>query len=117
MEQVGVIIPCHTKEEFDQQLQKAIESKKLVVIDFTATWCGPCRIMLPLLEDWAKEFPHVLFLKVDVDELKSVTSDWDVEAMPTFILVKEGNILERIVGVRKQELRQKIEEHHSTSAA
>ncbi|OIT04002.1 PREDICTED: thioredoxin H-type 1-like [Nicotiana attenuata] len=82
-----------------------------VVVDFTASWCGPCRFIAPILADIAKKMPHVIFLKVDVDELKSVFEEWNVEAMPTFVFIKEGKEVDRVVGDRKQELQQTIVKH------
>ncbi|XP_010254672.1 PREDICTED: thioredoxin H-type-like [Nelumbo nucifera] len=111
MAEEGQVISCHTVEAWNEQLQKGNESKKLVVVDFTASWCGPCRFMAPILAELAKKLPNVIFLKVDVDELKTVATDWAVEAMPTFMFLKEGKIVDKIVGARKEELQQKITAH------
>ncbi|XP_072957712.1 thioredoxin H1-like [Typha angustifolia] len=113
MAEEGTVIACHTVEEWNRQLEQANESKKLVVVDFTASWCGPCRMIAPFFADLAKKFAGVMFLKVDVDELKSVAKDWAVEAMPTFIFLKEGSIVDKIVGAIKDDLQKKIELHLS----
>ncbi|KAK6125696.1 hypothetical protein DH2020_015533 [Rehmannia glutinosa] len=110
-ESEGQVIGCHTVEAWDEQLQKGNDNKKLIVVDFTASWCGPCRFIAPFFAELAKKLPNVTFLKVDVDELKSVASDWAVEAMPTFIFLKEGKILDRVVGAKKEELQQTIAKH------
>ncbi|OIT26554.1 thioredoxin h-type, partial [Nicotiana attenuata] len=83
----------------------------LIVVDFTASWCGPCRFIAPFLSELAQKLPNVTFLKVDVDELKSVATDWAVEAMPTFMFLKEGNIVDKVVGAKKEELQQAIAKH------
>ncbi|KAL6583440.1 hypothetical protein OROMI_005518 [Orobanche minor] len=100
------VIGCHTVEDWNEQIQKGNTNKNLIVVDFTASWCGPCRFIAPFFAELAKKFPNVTFLKVDVDELKSVASDWAVEAMPTFIFLKEGKILDTVIGAKKEELQQ-----------
>ncbi|KAG4214320.1 Thioredoxin H-type [Gossypium arboreum] len=115
MAEEGQVIACHTVESWQQQLQMGNESNKLVVVDFTASWCGPCRFISPILVDLAKKLPNVIFLKVDVDELKSVAQSWAIEAMPTFVFLKGGTIIDKLVGARKDELQQKIAFHSSTS--
>ncbi|KAJ7966810.1 Thioredoxin [Quillaja saponaria] len=89
MAEEGQVISCHTVEAWNEQLQKGNDSKKLIVVDFTASWCGPCRFIAPILAEIAKRTPEVIFVKVDVDELESVAKDWAVEAMPTFLFLKE----------------------------
>ncbi|XP_078436876.1 thioredoxin H-type-like [Wolffia australiana] len=111
MAEEGTVIGCHTLEQWTDQLDKAKANGKLVVIDFTASWCGPCRAITPILIDLAKKIPHVTFLKVDVDELKDVAEEWKVEAMPTFIFLKNGNVVDKIVGARKDELHLKVAQH------
>ncbi|XP_068653525.1 thioredoxin H1-like [Aristolochia californica] len=107
----GVVIACHTEEAWNLQLQKGNESNNLIVVDFTASWCGPCCFISPILTELAKKLPHVTFLKVDVDELKSVAMDWAIEAMPTFMFLKEGKIVDKVVGAKKEELQEKIAKH------
>ncbi|KAF8732075.1 hypothetical protein HU200_016031 [Digitaria exilis] len=94
----GVVSACHTKEEFHSQMDKTKEAKKLVVIDFTASWCDASRFMAPV-------FPHVVFLKVDIDELRDVAEEYNVQGMPTFHFVKGGEKIDIVVGAKKDELR------------
>jgi len=84
-----------------------------VLIDFTASWCGPCRIMAPIFTDMAKKNPNVVFLKVDVDEMKAIAEQFSVEAMPTFLFMKEGDVKDRVVGAIKDELAQKLQLHQT----
>uniref|UniRef100_A0A2P2JSD4 Thioredoxin H-type n=1 Tax=Rhizophora mucronata TaxID=61149 RepID=A0A2P2JSD4_RHIMU len=111
----GQVIGCHTVEAWNEQLEKNKESTKLVVVDFTASWCGPCRFISPFLAKLAKKLPNVTILKVDVNELRTVAQEWGVEAMPTFMFLKEGKTVDKVVGARKDELQQKIPMHLAPS--
>ncbi|KAH6770174.1 thioredoxin H-type 5 [Perilla frutescens var. hirtella] len=79
--------------------------------DFTASWCGPCRFIALIFTEIATKTPHAIFLKVDVDELKAVAEEFKVEAMLTFVFLKEGKEVDRVVGGRKKELQEKITQH------
>uniref|UniRef100_A0A0D9WIE8 Phloem sap 13 kDa protein 1 n=1 Tax=Leersia perrieri TaxID=77586 RepID=A0A0D9WIE8_9ORYZ len=107
----GVVIAIHSLEEWTIQIEEANTAKKLVVIDFTASWCGPCRVIAPIFADLAKNHPNVVFLKVDVDELKPIAEQFSVEAMPTFLFMKEGDVKDRVVGAMKDELTNKVKLH------
>ncbi|KAE8719490.1 Thioredoxin H-type [Hibiscus syriacus] len=113
MAESGQVISCETIASLNDQLHTANASMKLVVVNFTASWCGPSRSMIPILVELAEKLPHVIFFKVDADDLKTVTRDFDVEALPTFILLKQGNIVDKVVGACKDELKQKITFHTS----
>ncbi|GAA0155267.1 oxidoreductase [Lithospermum erythrorhizon] len=113
----GQVINCHTLEAWNEQLEKGNTNNNLIVVDFTASWCGPCRFISPFLGELAKKLPNVTFLKVDVDELKSVAQDWAIEAMPTFMFLKEGKIVDTVVGAKKEELQQAISKHVATATA
>ncbi len=116
MAEEGQVIGCHTVEAWNEHILKGNESKKLIVVDFTASWCGPCRFIAPILAEIAKKLPNVTFLKVDVDELKTVAEEWGVEAMPTFLFLKEGKLVDKVVGAKKEELQLTIAKH-ATSAS
>lgn len=82
----------------DLELLVKKSSQSLVVIDCTASWCGPCKAIAPRFHDLSKRFPHVLFASVDVDEAPDVAQHLDVTAMPTFVLYHRGQVIKTIVG-------------------
>jgi thioredoxin 1 len=70
----------------------------VAVIDFFATWCGPCNRIAPSYEKLGELFPGVQFFKVDVDESEEVVKQFDVEALPTFVILKDGLEKGRVKG-------------------
>lgn len=99
------------------QLLTLISKLNQIVIDFTATWCPPCRFIAPVFVDMAKKFLNVVFFKIDVDELQSVAKEFKVEAMPTFLFMREGEIVDRVVGARKEEIHQTLMKHGGVASA
>ena len=91
-----------TLENFDQEV---LRSDKTVLLDFWATWCGPCRMVAPILEEIAEERPDIRVAKVNVDEEEELASQFRVMSIPTILVWKDGEIRDRAVGARsKQEL-------------
>ena len=91
-----------TKQNFQSEVA---ESKEKVLIDFWASWCGPCRMVAPIVEELADEFPEVKVCKVDVDENQELALANKVVSIPTFLLYKDGEVIKKIVGaVPKSEL-------------
>jgi thioredoxin 1 len=75
-----------------------------VVIDFFATWCGPCKKIAPAFEQLAEEYVGVVFLKVDVDESADLVDLFGVRAMPTFVFLKDGQIVRTVEGADLRQL-------------
>ncbi|KAJ3705535.1 hypothetical protein LUZ61_009240 [Rhynchospora tenuis] len=103
------VIAVHSKDRFDEQFQAHLTNKKTLFIDFSASWCGPCRMIEPTFKALSAKFSQAIFVKVDVDELPEVSRQWKVEAMPTFVIVKDGNEVSRVIGAKKDELERKIQ--------
>ena len=105
------ILEFQSNEQWKAHFNACKETNKLMVIDFTATWCGPCKFMEPTIKEFANRYSEVEFVKIDVDKFTEVAAEFGVEAMPTFILVKRGKEVDRLVGAKKDDLQSKIEKH------
>ena len=79
------------------------------IIDFTATWCGPCRRIAPVFEQLKEENKEIQFHKVDVDEDTETTKHFEIESMPTFVAVMDGKEIERFSGASEQKLKDLVE--------
>ena len=79
---------------------EVLESERPVVVDFWAAWCGPCRVMSPILEELAAERPDLRVVKVDVDANQAVAARYGVLSMPTFMVFRDGAPVGQIVGSR-----------------
>jgi len=104
-----MVLAVPSKAAFEEELAKA--GGKLVVVDFFATWCGPCKVIAPQVEELAAQMPNVVFLKVDVDECEDVAMQYKVSAMPTFMFFKNGSKLEDFAGANLQKLKDTIAKH------
>jgi len=83
----------------DENFDDLIKSYPLVVVDFWADWCGPCKIISPIIETLAKEHAsRTIFLKVNVDECPSTASRFGIMSIPTIMFFKEGKVLDNLVG-------------------
>ncbi len=84
-----------TADNFDEAVMK---SDKPVLVDFWAEWCGPCRMVAPTLEEIADENDRVTIAKVDVDQEQELAFRFQVSSIPTFILFKNGEVADRMMG-------------------
>lgn len=80
--------------------QEVLESKTTVLVDFWASWCGPCRMLAPILEELAAENPQVKVCKVNIDEEPELASAYQVMSIPTLIVFKDGKAVNQSLGVR-----------------
>jgi len=94
------IVPYVQESEFDTLLSE----EKIVVVDFTATWCGPCRLVSPLMEQLADAYKDcVKVIKVDVDNNKPLFRKFGLRSIPAVLIFKDGELAEKIIGVSSYE--------------
>lgn len=93
----------------EEEFKTAISAANLVVVDFYAVWCGPCKMIAPMLEKFSKDYTNVDFLKVDVDELPSVAQSNDVSSMPTLLFFKSGELVGKVIGANPAAIKQTID--------
>lgn len=86
-----------TKNNFQEEV---INSKETVLIDFWASWCGPCRMVAPTLEEIAEERSDIKVCKINVDDEPELASSFQVMSIPTLVVLKDGKIVNQSVGVR-----------------
>ena len=77
---------------------QATVSSGVVLVDFFANWCGPCKMVGPILEKIDPEFPTIEFVKVDVNQSQSLAMQFQVQSIPTILIFKDGQVVERQVG-------------------
>lgn len=107
----GLVKGIHSEAEWTEAHQAAKAAGKLLVADFTATWCPPCRMIAPVYESLSEKYPDVVFLKVDVDQAPGVAAGAKVQRMPTFQFFKGGAQVEEFLGADKTRLEASIVKH------
>ena len=97
-----------TKDNFEKEV---LNSKQPILVDFWAPWCGPCRIVGPVLDKISSEYTHkLLFSKLNVDDSQEIAAKYDVRGIPCMIIFRNGEEVDRIIGAYQEpQLRSKID--------
>ena len=80
--------------QFDEEVKNGV-----VFVDFFATWCGPCKMLSPIIDEVSNEINDIKFLKVDVDESNEVATKYQIMSIPTLIIFKDGNVVNKHTGL------------------
>lgn len=108
--QPGKVIRIRSEDEYNTILKTSSDSQ-LIIVKFSATWCGPCKAIAPKYDALSKHYTKCLFLYIDIDELEHASTVQDVSAVPTFKLFKKGAIVEKFSGADIPKLDRLIEKN------
>ena len=90
----------HVTNENFEELKRA---DRPVLLDFFATWCGPCRMIAPFVEEIATEHPEYIIAKIDVDECPDLAREFGIESIPTLVVLKDGKAVKTAMGARPKD--------------
>ena len=99
-ENTEIIVIEANNENFEKEV---LNEERIVLVDFYATWCKPCKMLSPILEEVAKENSDIKLVKVNVDKNEELCSKYNIQAMPTIIVFKQGKIINSSVGLVSKE--------------
>ena len=89
----------------DENFDQIIKTNPIVVVDFWAEWCGPCRAMNPIIEELSSIYENkIVFAKLNVDKNPIIPSKYGISSIPTFLIIKNGQIMNSIIGAVTQEI-------------
>ena len=104
----GNVLIINSDAQFKSEFEN--NSNKLLIVDFTASWCGPCKTIAPVFEQLSNQFMTAVFLKVDVDICRGTAASYGIRAMPTFMFFLHGQKVDEMKGADPTTLQQKIQQ-------
>lgn len=97
------------EKDFEKEV---LQNNKMVVVDFFATWCMPCQMLIPVLEEIASEREELDIIEIDVDKARNLSMQYEIEAVPTMVIFKNGTQIDRIGGYyNKKELEEELKKY------
>lgn len=91
------------KEINDKQFYELSKGEKVSLFDFWAPWCGPCRMLAPVLEELSTEIDGIDFYKINVDENQEAAGEYGIMSIPTLLIIKNGEVLEQLTGFKTKD--------------
>ncbi|KAJ6576827.1 thioredoxin-like protein [Mycena sp. CBHHK59/15] len=104
-------IEVQSVKQWNETLRGSTAAGMTVLVDFHAQWCAPCKAITPRFAALASQNPHVRFLRVDTDQQKAIASKYQITAMPTFLAIKAGKVVDMVKGVDPQGLARLVLQH------
>ncbi|CAN6483851.1 unnamed protein product [Victoria cruziana] len=111
----GSVTIIQSVDELASKFSAAKVLSRLMILYFSAAWCGPCRMISPVYSELAKEYLRVVFLKVDIDQLREAAAEYNINSVPTFFFLRNGEVLDKVVGADRRELERKLVLHAGTA--
>ncbi|PIA50805.1 hypothetical protein AQUCO_01200216v1 [Aquilegia coerulea] len=108
------VVKIDSEESWNYFVSQANTQGCPLVVHFTAAWCIPSVVMNPFFEELALQYLDILFLLVDVDDVKELALKLEVKAMPTFIIMRDGVQVDKVVGANPEEVKKRIDEYLNT---
>ena len=96
------------KEIQEKEWKKVIEQKGKILVDCYAPWCGPCKLLSPIIDELAEETKNCKFYKINVDDAEEISREYGIMSIPTLLLFEDGELKEKTIGLKSKEELKKI---------